>query len=267
VLFEMSSNMKRWSLLLLTAAALTFGGCAADATEPTQESEELQTFRAEPGGGHRYDGLEGLRDEKLRAALYEIVKNHQSLGYDRARAAIFKTGLTNTRKIECVYTGRVTEPNGSLAPGGMNTEHSWPQSRGANREPARSDLHHLFPVDAHMNSTRGNFLFGDVTCLHGGDVRCSEEEGGSALGRTEDGDMAFEVRKQKRGDIARAQFYFAVRYKLTIPPSTEETLKAWHHEDPPDAEEAVRNDKIEERQNNRNPFVDRPDLADAISDF
>jgi endonuclease I len=263
--------MRRWSVLL-TAAAWMVGsaaaGCAADAAEQTEESEEaLATFRAERGGGRRYDGLEDLRDEKLRAALHDIVKDHQSLGYNRARAAIFKTGLTNSHKIECVYTGRMTEPNGSLGPGGMNTEHSWPQSRGANREPARSDLHHLFPVDAQMNSTRGDFLFGDVTCLHGGNEECNVEQGGSALGQTEDGPMAFEVRTQKRGDIARAQFYFAVRYKLTIPPKTEETLKAWHHEDPPDDEETLRNDKIEERQNNRNPFVDRPAFVDAISDF
>jgi deoxyribonuclease I len=272
VLFEMSSDMKRWGFLLVTAAALTLAGgaagCAADAEEPTEASEDaLRTFPIHPGGGNRYDGLEGVRDEKLRAALNALVKDHQSLGYNRARVAIFKTGLTGTPKLECIYTGRLTEPDGSLAPGGFNTEHSWPQSRGANREPARSDLHHLFPVDAQMNSTRGNFLFGEVTCLHGGDDRCNVEKGGSALGRTEDGDLAFEVRKEKRGDIARAQFYFAVRYKLAIPPSTEATLKAWHHEDAPDAEETLRNDKIEEQQNNRNPFIDRPEFVDAISDF
>jgi len=271
VFFDMTSQSQRWSVLLPFVACLALGaapGCAAEAAEPTEESEEaLATFRAEPGGGRRYDGLEKLRDEKLRNALLELVKNHQSLGYSRARAAIFKTGLTVSRKIECVYTGRETTPDGSLGPGGMNTEHSWPQSRGADREPARSDLHHLFPVDAKMNSSRGNFLFGDVTCLHGGQDRCNVESGGSALGRTDDGSLAFEVRREKRGDIARAQFYFAVRYRLAIPPKTEETLKAWNHDDPVDAEETLRNDKIEEKQNNRNPFVDHPEFADAIADF
>ncbi|MFZ5949748.1 MAG: endonuclease, partial [Candidatus Rifleibacteriota bacterium] len=40
-----------------------------------------------------------------------------------------------------------------------------------------------------------------------------------------------------------------------------------HREDPVDEEEKARNDRIENIQHNRNPFVDRPDFVDQISDF
>jgi endonuclease I len=79
--------------------------------------------------------------------------------------------------------------------------------------------------------------------------------------------FVFEVRPGFRGDIARAHFYFAVRYDLNIPPAEEVVLREWHCADPPDLEELIRNDLVENAQQNRNPFVDRPRLVDAISDF
>ena len=256
----------------LVAGALGIAsGCAVE-TEDPELVESVETteasFTSQPGGGNRYDGLDDLQDAALKSALFEIVKNQTPLGYTRAKAAIFRTGLTPTSKLECIYTGIKVDPNGTTAPGGFNTEHSWPQSRGANREPAKSDLHHLFPSDARINSTRGNYLFGEVPCNDpGSTTTCSANVGGSALGRDDAGDLAFEVRPAKRGDIARAQFYFSIRYKLAIPTRTEATLKEWHAEDPADDEERFRNDKIEEQQNNRNPFIDRPDFSLQINDF
>jgi endonuclease I len=42
-------------------------------------------------------------------------------------------------------------------------------------------------------------------------------------------------------------------------------LLQWHEQDPPDAAEQTRNDLVyEQYQHNRNPFVDRPEWADAI---
>jgi hypothetical protein len=39
------------------------------------------------------------------------------------------------------------------------------------------------------------------------------------------------------------------------------SLMRWHVEDPPDDEERARNDLVEARQGNRNPFIDLPQLA------
>lgn len=42
------------------------------------------------------------------------------------------------------------------------------------------------------------------------------------------------------------------------------TLLAWHVQDPPDAREMQRNERIFERQGNRNPFIDKPEYAAHI---
>ena len=41
-------------------------------------------------------------------------------------------------------------------------------------------------------------------------------------------------------------------------------LLAWHHADPPDADERGRNDVVECYQGNRNPFVDHPEWVDCL---
>ncbi len=165
--------------------------------------------------------------------------------------------------IEGIYTGLLVEPDDTRTPGSFNTEHSWPQSQGADSEPERSDIHHIFPSDSTVNSNRGSIDFGNTDCS-GGCSCCSP--GGSEIGLDAGGNLVFEVRPERRGDIARAHFYFAVRYQFDIS-SEEPVLRAWHEEDPPDAREIERNSRIEAVQNNRNVFVDCPELVARIADF
>ena len=61
--------------------------------------------------------------------------------------------------------------------------------------------------------------------------------------------------------------YFSIRYKKYIDPSQEQHFRLWHQEDPPEKEELIRNDLIENIQKNRNPFVDIPELVELIEDF
>ncbi len=81
--------------------------------------------------------------------------------------------------------------------------------------------------------------------------------------------MVFEPRDDHTGDVARAMFYMSTRYWMPIPAAMEVDLRAWHTQDPADAAEIARNDRIEAvpNQNNRNPFVDFPNLVGQISDF
>jgi endonuclease I len=198
-----------------------------------------------------------------------------SLGYNQARDFMFNQLDVNANgQLECPYSGRFATPDGTRTPGTFNTEHSWPQSDAAgdttaNNEPARSDLHHLFPTDATANSARGNFDFGWTDCGTPGQGACGWAMAGSKLGpqRGNPSVTVFEVRPKYRGDMARAHFYFAVRYNRPIPAAEEATLRAWHCEDPPDDVERLRNDRIGVRQGRRNPFVDRPDFVERISDF
>ena len=85
----------------------------------------------------------------------------------------------------------------------------------------------------------------------------------------------FEPRPSRRGDVARAIFYFYVRYASTNPDSTslanfnreEATLRQWAIQDPVDDYERGRNDVIYLVQRNRNPFIDDPALLERIADF
>jgi endonuclease I len=70
-----------------------------------------------------------------------------------------------------------------------------------------------------------------------------------------------------RGNVARAMFYFSIRYNHKLDSAQESALKQWHKADPVDACEKKRNEGICKLQGNRNPFIDRPDFVDKISDF
>ena len=103
---------------------------------------------------------------------------------------------------------------------------------------------------------------------------------------------SFEVWDHRKGEVARAMFYMAIRYegiaaeqahdgvipdleltddrsKIVITSNTAAKaymglladLLAWNTQDPPDAEEVARNDVIQSFQGNRNPFVDHPEWA------
>jgi len=88
------------------------------------------------------------------------------------------------------------------------------------------------------------------------------------------GGGVFEPPDAVKGRVARALLYFFVRYhnRQILPRgsmhrfwnSNIETYLRWNREFPPDASERQRNDRVEEHQHNRNPFVDDPGLADRI---
>jgi hypothetical protein len=213
--------------------------------------------------------VEGLRNDALKKALYDLVKDHKGMSYTKAKAAIFipaSGGLdVHGGMVECVYTGRTYAADGTTSPGGMNVEHSWPQSEGADTAPAEGDLHHLFPASADANSHRSSLSYGTTSCVASA---CSWQDGGSKIGPSNTtAGKVFEVRPARRGDIARAHFYFAVRYQMTIPAAEQQVLRDWNLLDLPDDLERSRNDAIEKLQNNRNPFIDRPDFVDYIAAF
>lgn len=203
-----------------------------------------------------FDGLSG--DDLVQA----IRDNHEhmTLAYDSARDRLFEYVDNYDGVVEGVYTGikvmTTTRPSGSV----MNTEHTWPQSQGAGTQPARSDLHHLFPTDPGANSRRSNHPFCVVTSV-------TWEEGGSKLGVDAAGDTCFEPRDVHKGNVARSLFYFSVIYNYRIDESEEAVLRMWHTADPVDDRERQRNDRIAQVQRSRNPFIDEPELVGRVSDF
>ncbi|MFS2087139.1 endonuclease, partial [Stenotrophomonas geniculata] len=114
--------------------------------------------------------------------------------------------------------------------------------------------------------------------------------GNSNWVRTPDGNTGtFEVWGKRKGDMARAVLYMAIRYEGGKDAATGQsepdleltddrskivktssspaymgllsTLIDWHLSDPPDDAERARNDVIYSFQGNRNPFIDHPEWA------
>ncbi|MCX7719381.1 MAG: endonuclease [Candidatus Sumerlaeaceae bacterium] len=220
---------------------------------------------AAPPPGY-YDSAEGLSGPALRTALNNIIKNHtvipySSTGFDTKDALdIIEEDPNNTANVLLHYKP-VSVPKSSF-PTLWNREHTWPQSLGADVSPKSSDLHALFAEDPSLNSSRGNSPYNYVP-----------SPTNTAFGNRWTGSQ-FEVRDAQKGDCARAIFYMATRYlDFTIvdhaSPGYKQmgvlsALLAWHAADPPDAAEMARNDRVYAIQNNRNPFIDRPEFVNLI---
>ena len=200
----------------------------------------------------------GLAGESLEAALHDLTADQTCRDYQTERLFLFTVlDKESDGMVECVYTGRrvavgSTEPD----PSDMNTEHTWPQSLGADLPPMECDLHHLYPSDAVTNSRRGNLPFGEV-------VSVEDTFGASLLGRDARGTTVFEPRDEHKGNVARSMLYFAMRYGYPTDPSLLAMYRAWHELDPPDARELERTRTIAARQGEANPYVVCPELVDA----
>ena len=146
-----------------------------------------------------------------------------------------------------------------------NREHVWPQSVGwSDTTTAGSDLHHIRPTDPSVNSARGNTPFGKV--VSGSEVKTKN---GTPSGCYKGGGY-FEPQDAAKGDCARIIFYLLTRYEdadkksITVVAQSMELLLEWHELDPVDEWEIRRNEETAKIQGNRNPFIDYPDLAEAI---
>ena len=239
-----------------------------DTAPPPPTPESWDCDPDVPLDAERYVDLKGLDADSFAQQLHERVDDHNGRGYDHARTFMFEfLEVRDDGKLECIYTLERVEPDGTNLPGGVfNTEHTWPQSRGANTEPGRSDVHHLFPIDKDANNRRANHEFGHVDCDASS---CPWQQDGSYLGPSadDDRDPIFEVRPDRRGNVARAILYYSLRYEEPVSAEEEAVLRQWNCEDPPDDFERYRNDEIENFQDNRNPFIDRPDFVDRIEVF
>jgi deoxyribonuclease-1 len=201
------------------------------------------------------------------------------LGYDGARKVMFgKIHLEQENGkffIKDVYCHKIFAGAANVKPGAipnhaqLNCEHTWPQSKFSHlysSEMQKSDLNHLFPTDSKANSIRGNFDFADVTSDNGNlDENCSASRSGSSNDASSD--TLFEPPTEHKGNVARALFYFSVRYKIKIPTTEEPVLRRWDQLDPIDDAERDRNEQVYKAQNNRNPFIDFPNLANYIKRF
>lgn len=156
----------------------------------------------------------------------------------------------------------------------INREHVWAKSHGdfAEVRPMDGDAFNLRPADAEVNEDRGNLDFDNVA------------PGGIQHSKATDcyyNGSAWEPGPLTKGQVARILFYMATRYEglndeldlevvegvNTYPKPEHGNLSAlleWNNAYPPSDFERRRNERIYGAQQNRNPFIDNPNLANLI---
>lgn len=164
---------------------------------------------------------------------------------------------------------------------GWNKEHVCCQS-WLGSGPMVSDMFNVYPTDSRINNLRSNYPYG-VVGTNNGFSKDPDHHGLGKLGSsvTSGVGTCYEPDDHYKGDLARTFFYMVARYRNNVLNSgngskmftsnpTDLTayslnfLLAWHRNDPVSQKEIDRNQGVYGEQNNRNPFIDYPDLVEYI---
>ena len=213
-----------------------------------------------------------LSGQALIDQLRTDYKPAHVLGYDSARDTMFAVIDNHDHYVTCVYTGYTIyldpadDPSTAAYNQDMNTEHTWPQSKGADTGNAHSDLHHLYPCRAQTNSSRGNDPYAEIndnvtdkwwrldydqTTIPTSYIDEYSEK---------DNNGYFEPREDHKGNAARSMFYFYTMYKEQSDTNffneQKETLRQWNLLDDVDQAELDRSALVATYQDGKeNPFV------------
>lgn len=202
---------------------------------------------------------------------------HTTLGYNTARSEMYGYIDSQSGTVYCVYTGYNQPASYTTYLNPINAEHTVPQSWFGASEPMKSDVHHLFPTHGSVNSARSNYPFDEINDastaswygVNGNTYTSSSSTPSSGIDNwSERNGSIFEPREDHKGNVARAVFYYYTMYPNTagnlsgiVASGDINVLYQWHLADPVDAFEVTRNNRCAEKQGNRNPFIDHPDLV------
>lgn len=262
----------------ILAVGMLLVGCTGSATTHRAEPAPPPAAEATNHALASYYGsiLEEPDADRLRTRLYALISQHRILAYDELWSAVAYTDedLTKPGHVRLLYSGWVLPADDhGVGKDQWNREHVWAKSRGdfGTKKGAGTDLHHVRAEDVTVNSSRNNLGFDE-----GG---TEDLDDGRPTGNRMDGD-SWEPRDAVKGDVARMMLYMDLRYEpkdgldLQLVEEVENgkeplhgrrsTLLKWHRDDPVDDVERRRNDRIHERQGNRNPFIDKPELVKLL---
>jgi hypothetical protein len=242
----------------------------------------VSLLQAQIPAGYYYQARAKSKDA-LKTALYELAQPQKVLKYGSGEGATWEGFFSTDQKpdgsVYDMYSNIVRYFNGFNGVSGMHIEHSLPKSWwGGTNNFAYRDLYHLFPSDGITNSTKNNYPLGVV----GPNPRLDNgvsKVGNNVFGSVYAG-LCFEPADEYKGDFARAYLYISTVYQNLAPFWTSpmmqrntypvwnkwaiDLLLQWHKQDPVSVKERVRQEKVFNIQQNRNPFVDYPALADYI---
>ncbi len=214
-----------------------------------------------------YASVENTNDANLKSELSTILRSilisnllPTNITYGNARYDIpkFDADPNNPYNVILVYSENSVNgywDNGET----WNREHVFPQSlmgveTDNHHRHKGADYHNLKPESPSVNSSRGNKYFAESTTA-----------------------TSYAPPTSVRGDIARIMFYMVTMWpELTLvdveglaEPQIFQMAQLslfvkWHLEDPVDTFESNRNRVIYSLQQNRNPYVDRPEYVCRI---
>lgn len=244
---------------------------------------------------YHVDVFPNLNGANLLESLVESYKPTTVLSYNDARDVMYSDIDNVDDYVSGIYTDHTLYLDPDEAPraflfmngadDGINCEHSYPRSKGADNGNAKSDMHHLYPSRIRVNSSRGSKPFAEIPDIDTDNWFIQNQSQSNIPTNgidnySEDDVLAFEPRESVKGNIARSIMYFYTMYKNEADNADPqffndqiETLCQWHYNDPVDEAESIRTYKIASHQSNRpNPFVLDCSLAarsycDAISDL
>ena len=227
-----------------------------------------------------YSSIDGKRGQDLKNAVHQLLKNHTVVTYNSLWYHFPSTDcrLDNPSQVWDMYSNIIRYFRGSSSVSGMNREHSFPKSWwGGTQVDAYTDLNHLYPSDGEANLAKNNYPLGEVSTasFDNGCTRVGTPMAGQGGGCA----TVFEPDDEYKGDFARTYFYMATcyqdytwKYTYMVTNSSWQTLNQWSinlllkwsRQDPVSDKEVARNDAVYKIQNNRNPFIDNPTLAEYI---
>ena len=225
--------------------------------------------------------------DNILNALNDAIKTHKVLNYNALEDYYERTDFYGDTLWDmystCRFTMAEANKSQSYVCDGWNKEHlvcqSWFSGDGM-----KSDLFNVYPTDARVNNIRSSYAYGEVSGSWG--IGISNNRG-HALGKVGTNTFSgysgkvFEPYDDYKGDFARSFMYMVACYRngtlnggagsamFTSDPSdlttyAQNLLLKWHRDDPVSQKEIDRNQAVYVEQNNRNPFIDYPDLAEYI---
>lgn len=257
-----------------------------------------------------YNSVNASNATTLKSTLHEIIDDHQRFPYTSSSTDTWDIleaadqDPDNPNNVIDIYLN-ASYPKVGGGNTNYNREHSWPKSYGFPKDGstnyAYTDAHHLFIANSSYNSSRSNKPYANCTsgCTEKVTMVNNGRGGSTAESNWTTGSFAsgsWQTWSGRKGDVARALMYMAVRYeggthgvtgvaepdliltddRTLIEQSNQgvnisvaymglkSVLLQWHKDDPVDAFEMRHNDVVYSHQGNRNPFVDHPEYVSCV---
>jgi len=233
-----------------------------------------------------YSKAIGKQSAELKTALHEITNPHTFLEYYSSATSFRSTDWHPNGYYWDMYSNSKWK-DWNTTWSGLNREHSMPKSwfgiasGKENSAPIATDLHNLYPSDPTVNEAKSNYALGIAnTSIFLTNSLCKV---GKSTYPGYSGTI-FEPANEYKGDFARGYMYMVTCYedyantwqstgtssmlqRNTYPVFNTyavNLLMEWHRTDPVSSKETNRNNAVYKLQNNRNPFIDHPLLAEYL---